>query len=96
VINGVECDYLAFRKEKIDWQIWIAQGDTPYPCRYVVTSKDIPHSPQYTIQTRNWTTGVAVATDFFDFKNPTNGKKVDIKDLKGMNPLPDHFKQGAK
>ncbi len=95
VINGVECDYLAFRKEKIDLQVWIAHGENPYPCKYVVTSKDIPHSPQYSIQIRNWTTGVAVASDYFDFKNPTGATKVDIKDLKGMSPLPDHFKQGA-
>jgi hypothetical protein len=95
VINGVECDYLAFRKEKVDWQIWITQGDNPHPCRYVVTSKDIPHSPQYSIQIRNWTTGMAVASDYFDFKNPTGATQVEIDDLRGMRALPDHFKEGA-
>jgi hypothetical protein len=95
VINGVECDYLAFRKKEIDFQIWIAQGDRPYPCRYVITSKDIPLSPQYSIQIRDWKTGSAVASDDFGFKNPTKAKKVDVKDLKGMSPLPDHFKKGA-
>ena len=39
VINGVECDTLAFRKNDVDWQIWIAQGDRPYPCQFVITSK---------------------------------------------------------
>jgi len=95
VINGVECDYLAFRKKEIDFQIWIAQGDRPYPCRYVITSKDIPLSPQYSIQIRDWKTGSAVASDDFGFKNPTKATKVDVKDLKGMSPLPDHFKKGA-
>ena len=95
VIDGVECDYLAFRKEAVDWQIWIAHGDRPYPCRYVITSKDIPLSPQYSIQIRDWKTGSAVASDDFGFKNSTNAKKVDVKDLKGMSALPDHFKRGA-
>lgn len=95
VIGGVECDYLAFRKKAVDWQIWIAQGDNPYPCRYVVTSKDIPHSPQYSIQVRDWKTGSAVASDDFGFKNSTNATKVDVKDLKGMSALPDHFKGGV-
>ncbi len=95
VIDGVECDYLAFRKKEVDWQIWIAQGANPYPCRYVITSKDIPHSPQYSIQIRDWKTGNAVASDDFGFKNPTKAKKVDVKDLKGMSALPDHFKRGA-
>ena len=93
VINGVECDYLAFRKKKVDFQIWIAQGKRPYPCRYVVTSKDIPHSPQYSIQIRDWKTGSAVASDDFGFKNSTKAKKVGVKDLEGMSALPDHFKR---
>jgi hypothetical protein len=96
VINGVECDYLAFRKEALDFQIWIAQGDQPYPCRYTVTSRDIPHSPQYTIQVRNWKAGESVVTDDFSFNNATNAKKVDIEDLKGMSVLPDHFKGAAQ
>lgn len=94
VINGVECDYLAFRKKDVDFQIWIAQGKRPYPCRYVITSKGTPLSPQYSIQIRDWKTGSDVATDDFAFENATKAKKVDVKDLKGMSPLPDHFKNG--
>ena len=41
VIRGVECDHLAFRTKEVDWQIWIAQGARPYPCRYVITSKKV-------------------------------------------------------
>ena len=48
VIGGVECDHLAFRTKEVDWQIWIAQGSRPYPCRYVITSTQINGSPQYT------------------------------------------------
>jgi len=40
VIGGTECDHFAFRDQDVDWQIWIAQGDRPYPCRYVITSKN--------------------------------------------------------
>jgi hypothetical protein len=31
VIDGVECDHLAFRTKDVDWQIWIAQGERPSP-----------------------------------------------------------------
>jgi hypothetical protein len=96
VIGGVECDYFAFRNKEVDWQIWITQGPKPHPSRYVITSKDMPHSPQYTIQIRNWKTGSAVASDDFVFSNSTKAKKVDVKDLKGMSPLPDHFKRGDR
>ncbi len=95
VIDGVECDYLAFRKQEVDWQIWIAQGDRPYPCKYVITSKLIAHSPQYIIQIRDWKTGNEVASDDFRFENPTKARKVDLKDLQGMSELPDHFKRGG-
>ncbi len=94
VIGGIECDFLAFRTNEVDWQIWIAQGKRPYPCRYVITSKRISGGPQYTVQTRDWKTGSEVAATDFSFKNTTKAKKVDLKDLEGMDALPDHFKRG--
>lgn len=96
VIDGVECDYLAFRKEEVDWQIWIAHGDRPYPCRFVITSKRVAHSPQYSIQIRDWKTGSAAKSDNFRFRNPTKARKVDLEDLQGMSELPDHFEKGGK
>ena len=95
VIDGVECDFLAFRKQEVDWQIWIAHGDRPYPCRYVITSKGIAQGPQYSIQIRDWKTADEVAAEDFGFKNPTKAKQVDLKDLQGMSDLPAHFKRGA-
>ncbi len=94
VIGGVECDYLAFRTNEVDWQIWIAQGKRPYPCRYVITSKHLSSGPQYTIQIRDWKTGGEVAATDFRFKNPTKADKVELKDLKGTDALPDHFMKG--
>ncbi|MGB2931703.1 MAG: DUF2092 domain-containing protein [Methyloceanibacter sp.] len=94
VIDGVECDYFAFRKKEVDWQIWIAQGDRPYPCRYVITSKLIAGEPQYSIQTRDWKTGDQVAPDDFGFKNETNAKKIEPSELKDMmSDLPKNFKK---
>jgi len=96
VIAGVECDFLAFRTQDVDWQIWIAQGDRPYPCRYVITSKLIANGPQYSIQLRDWKTGDEVAVDGFSFNNPTKAKKIDLKDISEMDELPTHFVMGGK
>jgi hypothetical protein len=79
VIGGVECDHLAFRTEDVDWQIWIAHGDRPYPCQYVITSKLIDDGPQYGIQVSNWKTGDEVAGD----------------DITEMDELPKHFVIGG-
>ena len=95
VIGGVECDYLAFRAKEVDWQIWIAQGERPYPCRYTITSKLINNGPQYTVQIRDWKAGNEVATTDFSFKNTTNAKKVEPKDLEGAGDLPENFKMGV-
>ena len=94
VIGGVECDFLAFRKETVDLQIWIAQGERPYSCRYTVTTRDLPGAPQYTIQIRDWKTGDEVAATDFSFKNPTDAKKVDLMNLEDTGDLPEHFRIG--
>ena len=94
VIGGVECDHLAFRTKEVDWQIWIAQGGRPYPCRYVITSKLVAHGPQYSIQVRDWKTGGEVAPDDFSFKNATNAKEMDLKDL-DTDELPKIFEPGG-
>lgn len=95
VIGGVECDHLAFRTKEVDWQIWIAQGDRPYPCRYVITSKLVDAEPQYSIQIANWKTGDEVAADDFSFKNATNAEKIDLKDLADADELPKIFQRGS-
>lgn len=97
IVNGVKCVHLAFRKEVLDFEIWIAQGDKPYPCRYTVTSKDIPHSPQFTAQIRNWTVGDAVLADGFSFDAPAGAKKVELKELQeGLSDLPSNFTGAAQ
>ncbi len=91
VIAGVECDHLAFRTKEVDWQIWIAQGNRPYPCRYVVTSPEVAGSPQYTIDVRAWKAGAEVTADSFSLKIPENAKKLEASDLPDYDELPSIF-----
>lgn len=95
VIGGVECDHLAFRTKDVDWQIWIAQGDRPYPCKYVITTKLLTGAPQYTLQIRDWKAGDEVASDDFAFKNATNAGKIEVKDLADAADFPQHFVTGG-
>jgi len=96
VIGGTECDYLAFRKDQVDWQIWIAQGDRPVPCRFSITSKLITNGPQYSVQFSNWKIGSDVAAVDFAFTNSMNAEKVDLKDLQDkISDLPGHFRVGG-
>ncbi len=95
VVGGVECDSLAFRSNEVDWQIWIAQGNHPYPCRYIITTKGMAGQPQYSIQIRNWKTGAEVAPTDFVFTNPTNAAKVDLTNLQDSAELPTNFMTGG-
>ena len=99
VIRGKECDHLAFRADTVDWQIWIAQGDKPYPCRYLITSKEQPEQPQYMLDITDWKTGSDVAADDFALKIPDGATKIEAKDLnsiEGVGDLPSNFTLGGK
>jgi hypothetical protein len=96
VINGVECDHFAFRTKDLDWQIWVAQGATPYPCRYVITSKKTAQAPQYSVTVRDWKAGDAVGAEDFSFKNTSGAKQMDLTKLPNMDELPQVFAVGGK
>ena len=97
VIHGVECDHLAFRTKEVDWQIWIAQGARPYPCRYVITSKKVAGWPQYTLDTWGWKTGAEASPDSFKLEIPASAKKLMPSEVPEFNEIPSHFTaKGAK
>jgi hypothetical protein len=96
VIGGIECDHLAFRTKEVDWQIWIAQGSRPYPCRYVITNITTDQAPQYSITISDWKTGDEVGADDFSFKNVTSAKKINLADIPNIDELPQFFAIGGR
>ena len=97
VIRGVECDHLAFRTKEVDWQIWIAQGARPYPCRYVITSKKVTGSPEYTLDIRGWKAGGEVASEAFKLDIPPGAQKLTPGQIPDLDEIPGLFKaKGAK
>jgi len=97
VIHGIECDHLAFRTDEVDWQIWIAQGARPYPCRYVVTSKKVKGEPQYTLDTWAWKAGTEVSSDGFKLEIPPSAKKLTPDEIPDLSEIPSIFsRKGAK
>ena len=91
VIHGVECDHLAFRTKEVDWQIWIAQGARPYPCRYVITSKKVTGWPQYTLDIWAWKAGAEVAADGFKLEIPAGAKQLTTAQVPELNEIPALF-----
>ena len=86
VIDGVECEHLAFRNVDADWQIWIEIGANPIPRKYVITSKTLAGAPQYTLRIREWRTDVPA--DAFAFKPSQGAKTVALGDLGDFDEIP--------
>jgi hypothetical protein len=88
VIDGVECEHLAFRGHDTDWQIWVDVGDRPIPHKYVITSKAMAAAPQYTLVIRDWKTDEQPSANSFVFTPPKEAKKVEVAALPDVDEVP--------
>jgi hypothetical protein len=86
VVDGVECEHLAFRNVDTDWQIWIELGARPIPHKYVITSKAVTGMPQYTLHIKEWRADVPA--DAFAFKSAPGAKKVALEALADTDEVP--------
>jgi hypothetical protein len=98
VIDGVECEHLAFRGVDTDWQIWIERGARPVPRKYVITSKTVTGAPQYTLRIKDWKTEAVADPEAFVFKPPADATKanLDSEIMMEFDELPPGTSAGAK
>jgi hypothetical protein len=82
-VGGVRCDHLAFRKAEVDWQIWIQEGATPLPRKYVITSTKEAGTPDFTVLMTKWNVAPQVTGAMFVFKPPQGAKRVDFLKVGG-------------
>jgi hypothetical protein len=96
VIDGVECEHLAFRSRDVDWQIWIEAGSRPIPHKYVITSKAVGAAPQYTLRIKDWKTDATAGAEAFAFTPPAGANKVALDALVNFDEVPQGTIAGAK
>ncbi|MCX7589244.1 DUF2092 domain-containing protein [Phenylobacterium sp. 58.2.17] len=80
LIDGTRTDHYAFREAEVDWQIWIAQGDSPVPRKIVITDRTDPSSPQYTA-TLSWNFRPAFDAQTFAFQAPAGALPIRLTAL---------------
>jgi hypothetical protein len=95
VIDGRECEHLAFRNFDTDWQLWVEVGENPIPRKMVITSKTLNNAPQYTLRVKSWKTGVQPPPDAFAFVPPTGAKKLSPDALIELDELPQPKPEGG-
>jgi hypothetical protein len=88
VIDGVDCEHLAFRTADTDWQIWIVIGSRPIPRKYVITTKGTTGAPPYTLRITEWKTDASIAANTFAYSPPAGAKKLDFKELAQIDEVP--------
>jgi len=77
-VGGRACHHLAYVGHQTDWQIWIEDGPRALPCRYVITSKRVKESPEYTIDLKNWKVDERLPAETFTFTPPRDAVKIDF------------------
>lgn len=94
VIGGKDCDHFAVRTAEVDWQIWIAQGADPYPCRYAITGRTVAGWPEYRLDVYSWGKGAEAAT--FAFVPPQGAILSDVTAIPDLDEMADVFvRKGA-
>jgi hypothetical protein len=74
IVDGVNCDHLAFRQSNADWQLWVAKGDQPLPRKIVITTRDTS-DPQFE-STLSWNLKPAVNAGAFAFVPPKGAESI--------------------
>lgn len=94
IIDGRECEHLAFRNFDTDWQIWVEVSERPMPCKMVITSKTVNSAPQYTLRIKAWQTGIEIAPNAFAFSPPKGAEPLDPKAMMELDELPPPMEYG--
>jgi hypothetical protein len=87
-VDGIECHHLAFREDRVDWQLWVQAGDRPLPMRYVITSPWQTGAPQLEVSLRNWNTSPQVDDRQFTFQVPEGARKLDAFPAELLDDFP--------
>lgn len=77
-VNGIDCHHIAGTLETMDWQLWVRKGGEPALCKYVVTDRDIPMAPQFSINFRKWTANAEISDQQFIFDAPADAERIDL------------------
>jgi hypothetical protein len=78
VVGGVKCDHLLFSRPGVDFQVWVAEGQRPWPRKYVVTETDTPSRLSITTVLSDWNLVPAVDDARFNFVPPKGTQAISF------------------
>jgi hypothetical protein len=78
-VGDEKCHHLAFSRDTIDWQLWISLGDKPATRKMVITYKQLPGQPQYTLHVMKVENPAKIDPAVFTAEIPKDAVKIEIK-----------------
>ncbi len=95
MIGGVTCTHLAFSRPDVDFQVWVAEGDRPLPCKYVVTDTSTPQNVSTVTVMSNWDLAPALNDASFRFIPPAGTQAITFIPLEDSSGFghPDQTEQ---
>jgi hypothetical protein len=78
-IGGRSCQHVVYRTSRLDFQLWLATGDEPLPCRIVVMYTDQPGRPQFRSSFSEWELAVEAPDGQFAFRPPKGAERLPIR-----------------
>ncbi len=77
-VLGVSCRHIGFSTDRIDWQLWVADGPQPLPQKLVITYKNEEQTPQYIVIFSKWNLTDRAADLAFQFIPPPGSQRIDL------------------
>jgi len=80
-IDGERCDHLAFRGERVDFQIYIRQGEEPVPVRFLIDYHEEPGRPQFRTTLSSCKLSPDLPDALFQLRPPPGAQRVEFDEL---------------
>ncbi len=81
LVGTTLCHHLAFTKDDVDWELWIQKDETkPLPRKLVITYKNEPAKPRYTMIPEKWEMG-EVPANAFELEIPDDASEIEMMPL---------------
>jgi hypothetical protein len=91
MVNGRPCTHLSFRGKKVDWQLWVEKGATPFIRKLAISYREEPGTPQTVALLNLWETPGRFSEKRFKFTAPADSQWIDV-----LLPMPRKTTEGGQ
>jgi len=76
-VEGFWTDHIALRKPGVDLEVWVRQGDEPFPMRIHIIYTEDDGAPAYSARFRKWATSLPEGS-LPEFSPPPGAERVEV------------------